>query len=80
MTNEIIETSQIIQIIENARSRAYKRVNEELIHMYWEIGEYLSNQSKQATFGDSYMDIVSRDIQSAYPPVLRDSINVDCIE
>lgn len=67
MTNEIIETSQIIQIIENARSRAYKRVNEELIHMYWEIGEYLSNQSKQSTYGDSYMDIVSRDIQNAYP-------------
>jgi hypothetical protein len=38
--------NEIISIIENARSRALKAVNSELIQMYWQIGEYVSKQVK----------------------------------
>ena len=31
---------EVIHIIDNARSRAMKAVNAELIQMYWEIGSY----------------------------------------
>ena len=31
----------VISIIENAKGRALKAVNSELINMYWNIGEYL---------------------------------------
>lgn len=30
---------QVTQIIETARARAYQKVNEELILMYWNVGE-----------------------------------------
>lgn len=32
----------VISIIENAKGRALKAVNAELINMYWEVGEYYS--------------------------------------
>ena len=36
---------QIVNIIESAKNRAYRKVNEELILMYRDIGEYISKQS-----------------------------------
>ena len=33
---------EVISIIENARNRALKAVNTELIQMYWDVGKYLS--------------------------------------
>lgn len=40
----------VVSIIENARSRALKAVNTELIHMYWEVGEYLSGLCAESSF------------------------------
>lgn len=37
---------KIVGIIEAAKERAYHKVNEELILMYRDIGEYISKQSK----------------------------------
>ena len=31
---------EIVSIIDNARNRALKEVNAELIQMYWNVGEY----------------------------------------
>lgn len=36
------EFGAVISIIQNAKGRALKAVNAELINMYWEVGEYLS--------------------------------------
>ena len=41
MSNEIDFAQNLIEIIEKSRSNALKKVNEELIRMYWEVGEYL---------------------------------------
>ena len=38
----------IVNIIESAKERAYRKVNEELILMYRDIGEYISKQSENA--------------------------------
>ena len=38
LTNDPEQFDKIIHIIDNARSRAMKAVNAELIQMYWEIG------------------------------------------
>ena len=35
---------KIVNIIESAKERAYRKVNEELILMYRDIGEYISKQ------------------------------------
>ena len=43
MKNEISTAGNLIKIIEDSRNNALKKVNEELIRMYWNVGEYLSN-------------------------------------
>lgn len=37
--------------------------------MYWKIGEYLSNEAKNTTFGDSYIDSIAKEIQGAFPGI-----------
>ncbi len=47
--NEIDKSFEnVAAIIENARSNAYRKVNEELILMYQNVGKFLSEQSKNA--------------------------------
>ena len=38
---------EIVTIVENAKDRAYRKVNEELILMYQEIGKYISKKLKK---------------------------------
>lgn len=61
--------SDIIKIIENARGNTLKKVNEELIKMYWDIGRFLNAESKKATFGDGYIDSLSEEIQRRFPGI-----------
>ena len=69
MNNEIFIAGNIIKIIENSRNEALKKVNEELIRMYWQVGEYLSNESKNASFGDAYIDTLATEIQTVFPGI-----------
>ena len=39
MKNEISTAGNLIKIIEDSRNNALKKVNEELIRMYWNVGE-----------------------------------------
>ena len=55
MSNDITAAGSLIQIISQSRQSALKKVNEELINMYWRVGEYLSTESAKASFGDAYM-------------------------
>ena len=59
----------VISIIENARGRALKAVNAELINMYWEVGEYLSELCAESSFGDKVIDEVANYIASAVPTI-----------
>ncbi len=61
--------SEIISIIENAKSRAIKAVNAELINMYWEVGKYLSSLVSDASFGDKVIDEVAAYIEENNPNV-----------
>ena len=69
LENEIKHTDNLIRIIEDSRYNALKKVNEELIKMYWNVGEYLSKESSSASFGDAYIDSVVKEIQSAFPGI-----------
>ena len=46
MSNDITAAGSLIQIISQSRQKALKKVNEELINMYWRVGEYLSKESE----------------------------------
>ena len=61
--------AQVTQIIENARVRAYQKVNEELILMYWNVGKFLFEQSANANYGDGYMESLAEWIQDRFPGI-----------
>ena len=68
--NELDNTfAEIAQIIEEARNSAYRKVNEELILMYQRIGQFLSEKSKEATYGDGYIDSLAEYIQNQFPGI-----------
>jgi hypothetical protein len=42
---------EIVTIVENSKDRAYRKVNEELILMYQEVGKYISKKTEEASYG-----------------------------
>lgn len=43
MNNNIdLSFNEIINMIETRRNNAYRKVNEELIGLYWDFGKYIS--------------------------------------
>ncbi len=68
--NELDNTfAEIAQIIEESREIAYRKVNEELIRMYWRVGKYLSDKSRDASYGDAYVDSLAAYIQQRFPGI-----------
>lgn len=68
--NELDNTfAEIVHIIEKARDNAYRKVNEELILMYQRVGRFLSEKSKEANYGDGYIDSLSDYIQHQFPGI-----------
>ena len=68
--NEIDRTFvEISQVIENARENAYRKVNEELILMYQKVGKFLSERSKEANYGDGYIDALVVYISQQFPGI-----------
>ena len=61
--------SKIISIIENAKMRALKAVNTELITMYYEVGKYLSELCSKAKFGDKVINDVEMYISKNNPTI-----------
>ena len=61
--------SDIISIIESAKTRAMKAVNAELINMYWEVGKYLSSLVSNSSFGDKVIDEVAAYIANNNPTI-----------
>ena len=59
--------SEIIKIIQSARERAFYKVNEELIGMYLQIGKFVSENSRDAAYGDSYVDGLADFFAKNYP-------------
>lgn len=73
MSNELNhkpgQFDEVIHIIDNARNRALKAVNAELIQMYWNVGEYLSGLCAASSFGDKIIDEVASYIAKENPGV-----------
>ena len=59
--------NEVVGIIERARERAYRKVNEELILMYRDIGEYISEHAKDAAYGDAFVDGLADFFAKNYP-------------
>lgn len=58
---------EIATIVENAKERAYRKVNEELILMYQEVGKYISEKTKEASYGSGFVDNIAEFFSTNYP-------------
>ncbi len=61
--------TDIIQLIKQSRANAIKAVNAELINLYWNIGEYISNKIKLSEWGDSVVTELAKFIQTHEPQI-----------
>jgi predicted nuclease of restriction endonuclease-like (RecB) superfamily len=59
--------NEIIKMIEKRRENAYRKVNEEIVSLYWEIGEYLSNQVENSSYGESIIKKMANFIKQNHP-------------
>lgn len=61
--------TDIIQLIKSSRIKALKAVNSELINLYWNIGEYISNKIEKSEWGDSVVSELAIFIQTSEPEI-----------
>lgn len=59
--------TSIIAIIKNARTNAIKAVNTELINLYWNVGEYITNQIESNAWGKSIVEALAKHIENQEP-------------
>ena len=57
----------IVKMIETHRENAYRKVNEELVTMYYEIGKYLSDKVASEKWGSKVIDNIAKEISNKYP-------------
>ncbi len=61
----------IVKMIETHRENAYRKVNEELVTMYYEIGKYLSEKVASEKWGSRVIDNIANEINNKYPIMIR---------
>ena len=70
MSGEIVPyADKIVGMIEQARQNALRSVNAELITLYWNVGEYLSGESANSTWGDAFIDETAKYIKENCPGI-----------
>ena len=67
MGKENLDFLEIANLIEKHRYTAYRKVNEELIIMYYEMGQYLFNKIKQGSYGDAVVATIAKKVNEKYP-------------
>ena len=59
--------TDIVKVIETHRENAYRKVNEELVTMYYEIGKYLSEKVASEKWGSKVINNIANEINNKYP-------------
>jgi len=59
--------SKIVDMIETRRNNAYKKVNEELIALYWDVGGFVSKQIQNSKWGSKVVDNLVLFLKEKYP-------------
>lgn len=58
---------KIIEMIETRRNNAYRKVNEELISLYWDVGKFVSEKIQNNKWGSKVVDNLASFIKEKYP-------------
>ena len=61
------EFEQVAILIEEARNRAFHKVNEELVLLYFKVGNIVSAKVAEGIWGDNTVDELASYIKSKYP-------------
>lgn len=68
--NEVLDGfNKIVNLIEEAKQNALRKVNEELILLYFNVGEFLSENVKKSSWGEAYINEVAKYIAENYPEI-----------
>lgn len=57
----------VIELIEKARSEVYKNINQELVKLYWNIGQFVSEKVSGGKWGDGVVKQLADFIREKYP-------------
>ncbi|MDR1206005.1 MAG: DUF1016 N-terminal domain-containing protein [Peptococcaceae bacterium] len=60
---------EIKDLIYRRQYEALKKVNTELIQLYWEIGEEIDRQQREQGWGKSVVEILSKELQKEFPGI-----------
>jgi predicted nuclease of restriction endonuclease-like (RecB) superfamily len=53
--------------IQSAQIKAAIAVNQELLHLYWDLAELIVLKQQEATWGDRFLSQMSQDLQAEFP-------------
>lgn len=59
----------VLNLITLSRENALKKVNEELIMLYWNVGEFISIEMKKEEWGSSYIEELAKYIAKENPTI-----------
>ena len=63
----LIEFAEIVRLIEESRNRAFQKVNEELVLLYFTVGKTVSVRVAEGTWGEKTVDELSSFILKRFP-------------
>ena len=53
--------------IKQSQIKASVKINYELLDLYWELGRDIVSKQENAKWGDSFLNVMSKDLQKAFP-------------
>ncbi len=57
----------IVLLIENSRKKVFQKINQELVELYWKVGEYISLKTDKENWGKSTVKELSNYISQTHP-------------
>ncbi len=61
--------AEVVNLIQQARQRAFQAVNTGLIDLYWQVGEYISRKLEAAAWGEGVVDQLASYIAKQHPDI-----------
>ena len=67
----MLDTSfnKMIELINNRKNNAYRKVNEEMILLYLDVGKYLFDLQQNSKYGDKITTKASEFMKNNYPNI-----------
>ncbi len=61
--------AEVVDLIQQARQRAFQAVNTALVDLYWRVGEYISRQLETAAWGEGVVEQLAEYIARRHPDI-----------